>query len=489
MQNRTVDLSVFKKQVNQIASRTDSWNESYSNYKTSTNRIYSKKEIEEIINTTSTLESKRKLSRSYFEQNGFYKKILMYYATVLYYNGILTPNSQVNTSILQIKKTYNKVLNYLEKINIKQLFTNISLKILIDGVYFGVIKELNKKDCIIIELPTFYCRSNFKDYYGNDIVEFNVSYFDTILSETSRAIALKSYPSEIESFYRKWKKGKTDGSPWIRLSAGICFYLTDSMAPFFLDAIEAITEYDESIEVQQDKEKEEVKKIIVQKIPHIASTGELVFEPQEAYEMHEGAVNMMRGNKNVSVLTTYADVEAVVSKTTADTVKSALTEMRQNIYSTVGASQQIFAPEGSQALPYSIKNDITLMMILATKYSRFITYIVNELFGNTSIYFTYDIIPVGEYNRTEYLNDALKLAQNGYSFILPSVAMGINQSQLVNLKNLENNALKLDELLIPLSTSYTQSSGEVGRPKKDLSEKADKTIQNEDSIDHQGGTE
>ena len=67
--------------------------------------------------------------------------------------------------------------------------------------------------------------------------------------------------------------------------------------------------------------------------------------------------------------------------------------------------------------------------------------------------------------------------------------MGINQSQLVNLKNLENNALKLDELLIPLSTSYTQSSGEVGRPKKDLSEKADKTIQNEDSIDHQGGTE
>ena len=489
MQNRTVDLSVFKKQVNQIATRTDSWNESYSNYKTGRYKVYSKKEIEEIINSSSSLQSKRELSRNYFEQNGFYKKILMYYATVLYYNGILIPNSQANTSILQNKKTYNKALNYLEKINSKQLFTNISLKILIDGVYYGVIKELNKRECIIIELPTFYCRSNFKDFYGNDIVEFNVTYFDTILSDSSRAIALKSYPSEIESFYRKWKKGKTNGTPWVRLSAGLCFYLTDSMSPFFLDAIEAITDYDDSIDVEQDKEKEEIKKIIVQKIPHIAATGELVFEPQEAFEMHEGAVAMMSKNKNVSVLTTYADVDSVISKTTADTVQSTLQQMRQNIYSTVGASQQIFAPEGSQALPYSIKNDIALMMILATKYSRFITYIINELFGNNSLYFSYDIIPVGEYNRTEYIGDALKLAQNGYSFILPSVAMGISQGQLVNLKDLEIKALNLDELLIPLSTSYTQSSEEVGRPKKDLSEKSDKTIQNENSIDNQGGAE
>jgi len=31
--------------------------------------------------------------------------------------------------------------------------------------------------------------------------------------------------------------------------------------------------------------------------------------------MHDGAVGMMKGNKNISVLTTYADVEAVISKT------------------------------------------------------------------------------------------------------------------------------------------------------------------------------
>ena len=44
--------------------------------------------------------------------------------------------------------------------------------------------------------------------------------------------------------------------------------------------------------------------------------------------------------------------------------------------------------------------------------------------------------------------------------------------------------------LIPLSSAYTQSagSGEVGAPAKKVEEKSPKTIQNEDSLDRQGGS-
>jgi len=40
--------------------------------------------------------------------------------------------------------------------------------------------------------------------------------------------------------------------------------------------------------------------------------------------MHEGAVGMMKGNKNVSVLTTYADVDAIVSNTSSEAATNSL---------------------------------------------------------------------------------------------------------------------------------------------------------------------
>ena len=220
--------------------------------------------------------------------------------------------------------------------------------------------------------------------------------------------------------------------------------------------------------------------------------------------MHTGAVNMLSGNKNLSVFTTYGDVDTIMSHTTADNARTALEKMLQNVYAEAGTSSQIFAPTGSQAIEVSIKNDMSLMMILGNKYSRFITYILNQLFSNGNISFTYSILPINYYNQSDYITDALKLAQSGYSFLLPAIGLGLSQRDLVNLKSLENDTLKLSEILIPLASSYTQSSnpsgdtsggkvvdGEVktpGAPEKQLEDKAKKTIQNEDAIDNQGGS-
>ena len=194
---------------------------------------------------------------------------------------------------------------------------------------------------------------------------------------------------------------------------------------------------------------------------------------------------MMRGNKNISVLTTYADVDAIVSKASSEATTNSLEKSLQNVYSNAGASQQLFAPTGSQALPTSITNDMALMMILANKYSHFLSYIINSLFANSNINFKYTILPISWYNVTQYITDTFKLAQSGYSILLPAIAADLSQKDLINLKELENDALKLTEILKPLSSAYTQGTGEVGRPKLPVDEKSPKTIQNEESIDNQ----
>ncbi len=68
--------------------------------------------------------------------------------------------------------------------------------------------------------------------------------------------------------------------------------------------------------------------------------------------------------------------------------------------------------------------------------------------------------------------------------------MGLNQKDIVNVKDLENDLLGLRERLIPLQTSYTESGSSTGngagRPSLPDDQKSDKTIRN---IQSQGAGE
>ena len=484
-------LETFRKaHQNMIAKANMSWSRRYSNESTVRYREYSIEEVNRIINS-STLAEQQKLSRTYFYKDGFYKRILLYYATLLTYSGLLIPNPAFGKplSTPHIAKRYYGALEYIDKMNFAEIMTRMSIRVLVDGAYYGVIQTFTKDKFVMLDLPTSYCRSCYLDTEGDEVVEFNVGYFDTIVDEGVRKETLNTYPKIISDYYKAYHNGKgkkTNGTPWLRLptDVGICFTLFGETPPF-LDIIPATIRYDKAIDRREDAELEEIKKIIVQKIPHLQD-GTLLFEPDEAEVIHNGTVGMMKGNKNVSVLTTYADVDSIVSKTTADNEASSLEKMLQNVYADAGVSSQIFAPLGVQAIMLSIINDISLMMILANKYARFITKVVNSLFGNANISFKYTIFPLSLYNKSDFITDTLKLAQNGYSYLVPAIAAGLSQREIVNIKDLENDVLELRDKFIPLQTSYTESSGKVGAPEKPLEKKSEKTIQNEDAIDRQG---
>jgi hypothetical protein len=284
---------------------------------------------------------------------------------------------------------------------------------------------------------------------------------------------------------------------------GVCFPFFDGR-PLLLNIIPATIDYDDAVASEREREAEEIRKIIVQKIPHL-NDGRLLFEPDEAEEIHYGTVGMMKGNKNVSVLTTYGDVDAITSGSSADRTENTLTRMEQNIYAQAGVTGQIFASTGSSSLETSLNNDLALMMYLANKFSRFITNLLNDTFGNGNITFKYTIMPISYYNAADFADTSFKLVGSGYSALMPALAFGLTQKDLVNIKDLENDVLKLGDKLKPLQSSYTQTADgnssegdskekpvetdvdEGGRPKKKEDEKADKTHQNEESLDRTGG--
>lgn len=487
--DRKFNLELYKTAKDNMIAKNGSVYQDWYNRRRSVTKTkeYTLEEVEKIINS-GCIEEQKLLSRNYFYKDGFYKRIILYYASLLKYTGILIPEVNPNRKLEDsyILKRYNLALTFVDKMKLPTFLTNCSIKALVDGTYYGIIQKLDKNSFVVLDLPSDYCRSRFKDVNGNDIIEFNLSYFDSIIDEEHRQAALNNFPEDIANAYEKWVNRK--GSRWVFISTGVsvCFSFLEDGIPPFLSIIPSTIQYDTAVETDQRRDADEIKKILVQKIPHLQD-GELLFEPDEAEEMHAAAVGMLKHNENLSVLTTYNDIEAILSKTSAETANSTLERMLQNIYSNTGASSQVFSSTGSSTLETSINNDISYMMILGNKYSVFITNIVNLLCGNGNVSFKYTILPISYYNQQKYLDLTHKLANSGYSFLLPSIALDLNQKDIVNIKYLENKILKLDELLIPLSSAFTQKAeaNKTGRPKLDDSEKAKKTLQNEESLDNQ----
>ena len=487
MDEQVNNLAIFTKAITGMIAKNES---SYNLTRWGRNRYervkeYTIEEIEKIINSGS-INSQIVLSRNYFIKGGFYQRLLMHYATLLKYTGILIPNpsSGKNLSEQYIVKKYNNAITFIDNAKLPKLFTHIATKVLRDGCYYGVIQSVTDKSISILDLPVFYCRSRFKDKEGNDIVEFNVTYFETITDAEYKKRALAVYPKEVVNWYRRYKSKKAI-DPWCYISSdvGICMSLVDEK-PMFLNIISAELEYIEAKDINRERDLEEIRKILVQHVPHLQDGG-LLFEPEEALEMHRGAVDMLRKNENLSVITSYADVDAIVSKTANDNALNSVDKALANIYATAGSSSQLFGTDSNLSLSTSITNDMALMMILAQKLENFITSILNEKFSNSNVSFTYKILPITHYNQKDYVETSLKLANSGYSFILPALAMDLSQRELSNVKDLENNVLKLKEKLQPLSTSYTET-GNVGRPEKDAQDKSAKTIANEKSLDGGG---
>ena len=486
MSKMNADFSRFQMKMEQMIATSEAAYRSRYNYDTEPRGNYSEKEIQDIINN-GTLEAKRSLSRFYFERGGIYRRIILQYATFLKYSGILIPNTY-GDKINKFKNNYYECLKYIDKMKIEHNCIDWTTQALVNGAYYGIILSKNKNDDFyVMSLPSNFCRTRFRDTKGRDIIEFNLNYFRTFVDPEILTKVLKRFPKFIVQQWNKYKNRESISNNWIFLPTewSLCLTFFDGV-PMFVNIIPAALNYDQAVDVEKERDLEEIRKIIVQKIPHL-NTGELLFEPDEAEIMHKGSVGMMKGNKNVSILTTYADVDAIVSKTSSDAVSDNLEKTRQGVFYEAGVSKEIFSPTSNLTIAFSLKTELALMMAFANKISNFITQVLNKFFAKKNTTFTYKILPIAYQNESDYITNSLKLANAGYSLLLPAIAMDLNQSQIIGVKDLENDFLKIGEKLISTQSSeIKEEKNSVGAPKKAPEDKSPKTEANEKSIDKAG---
>lgn len=454
----------------------------------------------------------RNISKYFFESSGIYQRMCKYLAYLYKYDYFVVPYpiKEINDSKNEAKLIgdFTKVLSYLDNSDVKRVFGNIALEVIVSGSYYGCILDLGTSFAIQ-QLPSEYCRSRWSKG-ADQIVELNMRFFDKYFPDFNyRLKILKLFPKDIQKAYLLFKEGKLPGdypgdtAGWYMLEPGtsVKFNLNGSDFPILAGAIPSIIDLDAAQELDKKKTMQQLLKIIIQKLP-LDKNGELIFDVDEARDIHNNAVAMLKRAVGVDVLTTFADIDVADMEHNNATNTDNLERSERTVFNNLGTSQNLFNSESNLAMEKSIANDEALMRDLLLQYERMLNVVVGKKFNRPAHYtFTVDILETTIYNYKDISKLYKEQTQLGYSKMLPQVALGHSQSNIIASANFENNVLKLSEIMIPPLQSSTMSGKDIlagtskqsgvtktgnisetgGRPEKSDEEKSDKTIANKES--------
>lgn len=450
----------------------------------------------------------REASNYFYEVSGIYERLCKYFAFLYRYDWYVVPYVEDDkTKGEKILTEFAKVLNYLDNSNIKYMCGNIALEVIKNGCYYGYIVD-TKHGMTLQQLPILYCRSR---YMVGDApaVEFNMKFFDDKFSTIEQRLKiLKMFPKEFAEGYILYKKNRLkdeagNTTSWYLLdpACALKLNLNGSDYPILANAIPAILDLDAAQDLDRRKTMQKLLKIIIQKLP-LDKNGDLIFDVDEAKDIHNNAVQMLKRAVGVDVLTTFADIDvADLADKNTTTSTDDLEKVERTLYNAAGVSQMIFNTDGNLALEKSILNDEASMRNLILQFANMLNKIVQRKFpGKNGKYnFRVVLLETTIYNYLELAKMYKEQVQLGYSKMLPQIALGHSQSSVIANAHFENEVLHLYEMMIPPIMSSTMnpevilgqkgaqktqdnSSGSSGgRPEKPDSQKSEKTIKNKES--------
>ena len=414
------------------------------------------------------LKTMREISDFFYKTSGIYSRIIRYMAFMYRYDWYITPF--VNDDKLKEEKIldgFYKGLQRLDNFHVKKILGEIALKVLRYGAYYGY-KVKTAQGIVLQELPVNYCRSRF--YYGDKpAVEFNMKYFDECFRDTAQRMkVLKLFPKEFSKGYMLYKQGKLppefigDQNGWYLLDPmmTVKFNANGEDYPAFISVIPLIIDLDNAQDLDRKKTMQRLLKIIIQKMP-MDKNGDLIFDVDEAQQLHNNAVQMLGKAIGVDVLTTFADVDVadLADTSVASAQSDDLQRVERQLFNEAGVSQMQFNTDGNIALEKSILNDAASLYNMLLQFEMFLNDLISDLNNKPKkIEYRVQILPTTIYNYLELAKAYKEQTQLGYSKMLPQIALGQSQSSVLANAYFENDILHLVDVFIPPLMSSTMNS-------------------------------
>lgn len=488
----------------------------------------------------------REISNYFYNTNGIYSKVCDYFAYLYRYDWYITPEikDESEKSFEKALIDFNNILGYLDNSHVKKVCGDIASEVVKNGAYYGYISP-SRDGLVLQQLPINYCRTRF-NIGDMPVIEFDMRFFDENFRDVNyRMKILRMFPKEFQKGYVLYKQGKlepdTEYYPlgrrdshlvntntqlnwrpgyWYTLEPGsaVKFCFNNGDQPLFINAIPAILDLDAAQDLDRRKQMQQLLKIVIQKLP-LDKNGDLIFDVDEARDIHNNAVEMLQHAIGVDVLTTFADVQVEdMADSNTTTTSDDLERVERTVYNSLGVSKNLFNTDSNLSLEKSILQDESTMRVLLLQFNSFFDKITQQLGSNKKKYnYRFYMLETTQYNYQNLAKMYKDQVQMGYSKMLPQIAMGHSQSSIIHTAFFENKVLKLSEIMIPplmsstlnadsilgtnnqnsnsknqktseetkstaSTTKTVKTSNGAGRPEKADSEKSEKTIQNKESM-------
>ena len=191
--------------------------------------------------------------------------------------------------------------------------------------------------------------------------------------------------------------------------------------------------------------------------------GDLIFDIDEAKDIHNNAVEMLSRAIGVDVLTTFTDVDSIdLSDKNTTASQDDLEKVERTVYNNLGISKNIFNTDGNLSLEKSILNDESTVRNLLLQFNMFMDRVIKKKNTNSKKYnFKIYFLETTQYNYQALSKLYKEQTQIGYSKMLPQIALGHSQSFILNTAHFENEVLHLSEIMIPPLMSSTLNSQDI----------------------------
>ena len=453
-------------------------------------RDFTVEEIQDIIRS-GEISAIRELSRYYYRTNGRYRNNIDFLAKLFLYETLVTPIYELGKgSKTQIIKAFYNACTFVEALDVKNTLTRITKEWLKTGIYYGILQELGEK-VVIQDLPIEYCRTRFKDFNNLNVLEFNITYFIVKFDdERERDAALLNFPIVIQKAFRDYQAQRL-ADPWVMVpssAGGIVFCFSEDTTPPLLPSTEDLAKLKDAVGREEKRDENELYKLLIQRMP-IDKDGNLVFQLDEVAEIHAGVASMLKDLDTVDVLTTFGEttLENLQESSAATQANNRLEKYSDNAWDSMGSSKLFFNADNSSSLAYVIKRLESIMQEYINAYSTWIKFLINSRYSRTGLSFDFEILPVTKFNLKDYMQYYLQAAQFGYPRMRVAAALGVKQRNLVSAIDFENEFLNLDEKMVPLMSSYTQTGDENSNKKNNSGEKNSSTSVQVKDITNKGG--
>lgn len=421
----------------------------------------------------------RDLSRSLFIRSHRYRRAILYlaqlpqmYWTLLLYDKASKGNKTLVNALQEASKA-------IEKMNIAHEFKNkILVRAFREDVYYGYEHE-TRDQYYIQTLDPNYCRiSSIEDGCFN--LAFNFAYFDVTGNN------VKEWPDEFRKKYNEYKREKKMGKmvdSWKELDSKktICIKINedtvDVIPPFvgIFDKLFDIEEYEAS---RKARDKMGNFHLIWQTIP-LKKDSENVNDfliDEDFFQFFDEQLKAV-APEEFGIVTSPMKPEALSFKIDDfDNVEKGV----RDFWGALGISELLFSGEKAtgSSLHLSVKTDEEVVFAVLRQIERWINRKVKRLYPN----FRVRILDTTAFNHKEVFDKTLSAAQNGVPVkMMLGALLGYPPSMMNNMLELENEILKLDEKMVPLANSHTQSAMDKGgRPKKEDGDLSDEGVKTRD---------